>query len=104
MKRLASAVWMGDVETGKGHLTTPSGALKESPYSFKGRFEDAGGTNPEELVAAAHAGCFTMALASFLGKAGFTAQRLETKANLQFDKVQGNWTIVAIHFDLNAHV
>ena len=72
MKRTASATWVGDLKQGKGTLTAPGGVLKETPYSFKTRFENAVGTNPEELIAAAHAGCFTMALSAFLGHDGFT--------------------------------
>jgi len=78
MKRTASAIWSGDLKSGHGALATHSGVLKDTPYSFATRFEAAHGTNPEELIAAAHAGCFTMALSASLGKAGFTPKRLAT--------------------------
>ena len=93
MKRTASAVWHGDLKTGSGALATPSGVLKETPYSFKTRFEEHTGTNPEELIAAAHAGCFTMALSATLGRNGFTPKRLATQAAVSLEQVNGNWTI-----------
>jgi osmotically inducible protein OsmC len=104
MKRTASAVWSGDLKQGKGSLTTPSGVLTETPYSFHTRFEQGAGTNPEELIAAAHAGCFTMATSAFLGKAGFTAGKLSTEASLTLEQVDGNWTITAIHLTLSGKV
>jgi lipoyl-dependent peroxiredoxin len=104
MKRTASAVWNGDLKGGKGTLSTQSGVLKETAYSFTARFENGTGTNPEELIAAAHAGCFAMALSAFLGKAGFTPERLATNATLSLEQVSGNWTITAIHLDLKARV
>ena len=104
MKRSASAVWNGDLKSGKGTLSAPGGALNNTPYSFTSRFENGLGTNPEELIAAAHAGCFTMALSAFLGKAGFTPQELTTKATLTMDQVAGNWTITAIHLELTGRV
>ncbi|MGH7138303.1 MAG: OsmC family protein [Pirellulales bacterium] len=104
MKRTASAVWSGDLKQGKGSLSTPSGVLKDSSYSFHTRFEQGAGTNPEELIAAAHAGCFTMATSAFLGKAGFTPEKLTTEASLTLEQVEGNWTITAIHLALNAKV
>ena len=104
MKRTASAVWHGDLKQGKGTLSAPGGVLKETPYSFSTRFENGPGTNPEELIAAAHAGCFTMALSAFLGKAGFTPAELSTKATLSMDLVDGNWSITAIHLDLTGKV
>lgn len=104
MKRTASAVWSGDLKQGKGSLSTPSGVLKDSAYSFHTRFEQGAGTNPEELIAAAHAGCFTMATSAFLGKAGFTPEKLTTEASLTLEQVDGNWTITAIHLALNAKV
>jgi osmotically inducible protein OsmC len=100
----ASAVWNGDLKGGKGTLSTQSGVLKETAYSFTARFENGTGTNPEELIAAAHAGCFAMALSAFLGKAGFTPERLATNATLTLEQVSGNWTITAIHLDLKAKV
>lgn len=104
MKRNASAVWQGDLKQGRGTLSTPSGVLKDTPYSFTTRFENSPGTNPEELIAAVHAGCFTMALSAFLGRAGFTPDKLETKATLTMEQLQGNWTITAMHLDLTARV
>lgn len=104
MKRTASAVWNGDLKQGKGTLSAPGGVLKNTPYSFTSRFENGPGTNPEELIAAAHAGCFTMALSAFLGKAGFTPQELSTRADLNLEQVNGNWTITAIHLDLTGRV
>src|SRR5687768_11676354 len=104
MKRTASAVWNGDLKQGKGTLSTQSKVLKDTPYSFTARFENGTGTNPEELVAAAHAGCFAMALSAFLEKAGFTPDRLAANASLNLEQVNGNWTITAIHLELNAKV
>lgn len=104
MKRTASAVWTGDLKQGKGSLTSQSGVLKETVYSFHTRFEQGAGTNPEELIAAAHAGCFTMATAASLGKAGFTPDRLATEASLTLEQVDGNWTITAIHLTMTGKV
>jgi osmotically inducible protein OsmC len=104
MKRTASAVWHGDLKKGNGALTTQSGVLKETPYSFATRFESGIGTNPEELIAAAHAGCFTMAVSAMLGGANFAADTLSTEATLSLEQVQGNWTITAIHLDLSAKI
>src|SRR5262245_50822970 len=104
MKRTASAVWNGTLKEGKGTISSQSGVLKGTPYSFASRFGDAVATNPEELIAAAHAGCFTMALSNVLGTAGFPAERLATTASLTFDKVGDNWTITTIHLDLTAKV
>lgn len=104
MNRTAAAVWNGDLKQGKGTLSTASGVLKATPYSFTARFENGAGTNPEELVAAAHAGCFTMALAASLGRAGFTPQELSTRAALTLDQVAGSWTITAIHLNLTGRV
>jgi osmotically inducible protein OsmC len=104
MKRTASAAWLGDLKQGKGTLSTQSGVLKETPYSFTTRFENGIGTNPEELIAAAHAGCFTMALSASLGRAGFTPQKLSTQATLSLEQVQGNWTVTAIHLETSARI
>ncbi len=104
MKRTASAAWSGDLKQGKGTLTTQSGVLKDTPYSFSTRFENGAGTNPEELIAAAHAGCFTMAVSAALGRAGFTPQRLATNASLALEQVAGNWTITTIELQLSARV
>ena len=105
MKRTASAVWQGSLKEGKGTLTAPGGALKNTEYSFGARFASGVGTNPEELIAAAHAGCFAMALSAALGEAGFTPERLESTAELNFENVppQG-WTITASHLVMSAKV
>lgn len=107
MKRTANAVWKGSGKEGKGTLTTQSGVFNEQPYSFRLRFENEDGklgTNPEELIAAAHAGCFNMALAVQLSDAGFTADELETEAKLHLDMVDGAPTITKIHLILEAVV
>jgi osmotically inducible protein OsmC len=105
MKRNATAVWSGDLKNGKGSLSSDSGVLKETPYSFKTRFEGTPGTNPEELIAAAHAGCFTMALSAALQGAGFTADRLQTTATLSFENVPAtSWTITAVHLTTVAKI
>jgi osmotically inducible protein OsmC len=104
IKRTASAVWSGDLKNGKGALTTQSGVLKQTAYSFNTRFENGMGTNPEELIAAAHAGCFTMAFSASLGKAGFTPQRLATEAALTLDFVNGAPTITTIDLTLTGVV
>ena len=105
MKRTASAVWEGPLKEGKGTLTAPGGALKETPYSFNSRFATGPGTNPEELIAAAHAGCFAMALSAALGEAGFTPERLEATAEVNFENVApAGWTITASHLRLDARV
>jgi lipoyl-dependent peroxiredoxin len=104
MIRTASAVWNGDLKAGKGTVSTASGALKETQYSFSTRFENGIGTNPEELIAAAHAGCFSMALSAELGKAGITPTKIETKASLTMDKTDAGWTVTAIHLDTTATI
>lgn len=104
MKRIASAIWNGDLKQGHGTLSAPGGVLNKTPYSFAARFENAAGTNPEELIAAAHAGCFTMALSAALGRAGFTPQELATNATLTLEQVNGNWTITTIQLDLTGRV
>jgi lipoyl-dependent peroxiredoxin len=104
MKRTASASWRGDLKQGKGTLATQSGTLRDTAYSFATRFENGTGTNPEELIAAAHAGCFTMALAAALGRAGYTPEELTTKATVTLEQVQGNWTISTMHLELNGRV
>ena len=100
MKRNATAVWQGTGKEGKGHLTTQSTTLDKTQYSFKSRFEDGVGTNPEELVAAAHAGCFTMKLSFVLQEAGFTADNIETKCDI--DLVDG--AIASSHLTVNASI
>lgn len=104
MRRKASAVWKGGFKDGKGTITTDSGVLSDTPYSFKARFEDETGTNPEELIAAAHAGCFTMALSLQLGEAGMTAERIETKAAVTLERTEAGFAITAVHLDVSARV
>ena len=104
MKRTASAVWQGDLKTGKGSISTQSGVLAQTQYSFSTRFENGVGTNPEELLAAAHAGCFTMALSMILGEAKFTAEMLETKADVTIEKVGEGFEITGVHLILKGKV
>lgn len=105
MKRSATAVWNGSLKEGKGTLSAPGGALQSTPYSFGSRFESGAGTNPEELIAAAHAGCFAMALSAILGEAGFTPTRLEARAEVNLEQVQPQgWTVTASHLSLNAQI
>jgi len=104
MKRSGSAVWRGGLKDGKGTVSTGSGTLDETPYSFKDRFENGVGTNPEELIAAAHAACFSMALSVQLGNAGLTAESIETNAALTMEKLEAGWTITAIHLDVSAKI
>ena len=102
MKRKASAVWEGGLEDGRRRLTTASGVLSDTQYSFATRFESGVGTNPEELIAAAHAGCFSMALSGQLGNAGMTAQRIQTAATVRVEKTDAGFTIAAVHLDVSA--
>jgi lipoyl-dependent peroxiredoxin len=104
MKRTATAAWSGDLKEGKGTISTQSGVLSNTQYGFKTRFEESPGTNPEELIAAAHAGCFTMALSAQLGEAGLKADSLRTSAAVTLDKVGDGFTITAVHLDLVASV
>ena len=104
MERKATAVWQGDVKSGKGLLSTESRVLKEAQYSFSTRFESGIGTNPEELLAAAHAGCFAMAVSSQLGKAGLKPEKLEAIATISFEKVGEHFAITKSHLDLLAQV
>lgn len=104
MQRKASAVWQGGLKDGKGTMSADSGVLKQTPYSFGTRFENTPGTNPEELLAAAHAGCFTMALSAQLGNAGMTAERLETTATISLEKVGDGFSITKSHLDLVARI
>jgi lipoyl-dependent peroxiredoxin len=104
MQRKASAVWQGDLKSGKGSISTDSGVLKATQYSFSTRFENGVGTNPEELLAAAHAGCFTMALSAQLGNAGITATRLETTCTISLDKLPDGFAITKSHLDLVADI
>jgi osmotically inducible protein OsmC len=104
MVRKASAVWNGSLKEGKGTISTESGVLSNTRYSFSTRFENERGTNPEELIAAAHAGCFTMALSGQLGNAGMTAESLETTAAVTLEKLEAGFTITKIHLDVTARI
>jgi lipoyl-dependent peroxiredoxin len=104
MKRTASAQWDGDLKAGKGALSTGSGVLGNTPYSFAARFESGKGTNPEELLAAAHAGCFTMALAAELGKANLAPKTLKTTATISLDKGETGWGVTSSHLSVVATV
>ncbi|MBG0848238.1 OsmC family protein [Pseudomonas chengduensis] len=104
MKKTASAHWQGGIKDGKGTISTESGVLKDSPYGFHTRFEDKPGTNPEELIGAAHAGCFSMALSKELGDAGMTAESIDTKAQVTLEKVEGGFEISAVHLTLRAKI
>ena len=104
MKRSASAVWEGNLIDGQGTISTESGVLSQTSYSFSTRFENGRGTNPEELVAAAHAGCFSMALSAELGKASITPKSIHTTANLTMKRLEAGWTVTAIHLDVNARI
>lgn len=96
MKRTASAAWSGGLKDGKGTVSTDTGVLRDAPYGFRSRFEDGAGTNPEELLGAAHAGCYTMALAAGLEQAGFTATRIDTKAVVTLDKDGDGFAITTV--------
>ena len=100
----ASAVWTGDLKTGQGKISTETGVLKSAPYGFKARFEDGPGTNPEELIGAAHAGCFSMALSMILGEEGLTADKIETNADVTLDKQADGFAITKVHLTLVATV
>jgi lipoyl-dependent peroxiredoxin len=100
MQRKGSAVWQGGLKEGKGTVSTESGVLDKAQYSFGTRFENGKGTNPEELIAAAHAGCFTMATSAQLGNAGLTAESLETTATVTMEKLEAGWTVTAVQLDL----
>ncbi len=104
MKRTASAQWQGGLKDGKGTISTESGVLDKTQYSFGMRFEDAKGTNPEELIAAAHAGCFTMALSGQLGAANLTAESLQTTATVTMEKLDAGFTVTEIHLALVAKI
>lgn len=104
MQRKASAVWQGGLKDGRGSISTDSGVLKQTQYSFSTRFENGIGTNPEELLAAAHAGCFTMALSAQLGNAGMTATRLEITATITLDKLADGFAVTKSHLDLIAQI
>ncbi len=100
----ATAHWAGDLKTGKGKISTGSGALDGLPYDFRKRFEGEKGSNPEELIGAAHAGCFSMALSAELGKAGLTAEAIDTRATVTLDFIEGVPTVTKVHLDLTARV
>jgi osmotically inducible protein OsmC len=104
MQRKASAVWKGGLKDGKGTVSATSGVLSNTPYSFTTRFENTPGTNPEELIAAAHAACFSMALSAQLGQANLTPESINTTANLTMDKLDAGWTITTIQLDVTARV
>src|SRR3954466_7863649 len=104
IKRKGSAVWTGGLKDGKGTVSTQSGVLNQSQYGFNTRFEDGQGTNPEELLAAAHAGCFTMALSNQLGQAGLKAESLDTVCTITLDKTEGGFGITESHLELKAKV
>src|SRR3984893_896016 len=104
IKRRGSAKWSGGIKDGKGAISTESGALKECPYGFAARFEGQKGTNPEELLGAAHAGCFTMALSLILGEAKLTATQMNTTAKVTLEQVEGGFAITAVHLTLKAKI
>lgn len=104
MERKASAVWKGGLKDGKGAVSSASGVLSNTPYSFATRFEGTPGTNPEELIAAAHAGCFSMALSGQLGAAKLTASSIETTATITLEKLDSGFAITKVHLDVVAHV
>ena len=104
MNRKASAVWRGGLKDGKGAISTESGVLSQTQYSFGTRFENGAGTNPEELIAAAHAGCFSMALSAELGKASITPQSIETTATVSLEKLDTGWTVTQVHLDVKAKI
>lgn len=104
MKTNGSAVWQGGIKDGKGAISTHSGALEAYPYGFSSRFEGKPGTNPEELIGAAHAGCLPMALSLILGEAQLKAERMETRADVTLDKVADGYAITAVHLTLKAKI
>lgn len=104
MQRKGSAVWRGGLKDGKGTVSTESGTLRDTQYSFAARFESGAGTNPEELLAAAHAGCFSMALSGQLGAANMTAESINTTATVSLEKVEGGFAITKVHLDVSARI
>lgn len=104
MKRNASAEWKGGLKDGTGTISTDSGVLANTQYSFSTRFEDGKGTNPEELIAAAHAGCFSMALSGQLGQAGLTAESIRTTASVKLEKTEAGFAITSVHLEVKARV
>ena len=104
MNKFASAHWQGDIKQGKGTISTQSGALNEQPYGFNTRFEDEPGTNPEELIGGAHAGCFSMAFSLQLGNAGYTPDSIDTKAKVTLEKDGDGFRITKVHLDMTAKI
>jgi lipoyl-dependent peroxiredoxin len=104
MQRTASAHWSGGLKDGKGTVSSASGVLNQTQYSFSTRFENGVGTNPEELIAAAHAACFSMALSAQLGEAGMKADSIDTKATLTMEKTEAGFTITALHLDVSVKI
>ncbi len=104
MKRTASAIWNGTLKEGEGTVSTESGVLSQSKYSFCTRFESAKGTNPEELIGAAHAGCFSMALSMILGEAGLTPEKIETTAAVTLEKVGDGFSVTKVHLEVTGTV
>lgn len=104
IRKKGSAVWKGGLKDGKGTISTESGALSNVQYGFNTRFENGAGTNPEELVGAAHAGCFSMALSAQLGEAGMKAESIGTTATVTLEKVEGGFSVTAVHLDLTAKI
>lgn len=104
IKRTGSATWRGGLKDGLGSVSTESGVLKDQPYGFGSRFEGHRGTNPEELLGAAHAGCFTMALSNILGQSGLTAEHMDTTAAVTLEQVEGGFAITAVHLTLKAKI
>ena len=104
MERRASAEWKGGLKDGKGTISAPGGVLSNTPYSFTSRFENGPGTNPEELIAAAHAACFSMALSAQLSGANLPPESIATQAHLTMEKLESGWTITKIHLDVNGRV
>lgn len=104
IKKSGSAYWHGSMKEGGGTISTQTGVLKEAPYGFKARFEDGPGTNPEELIGAAHAGCYSMALSMILGMAGLTAESIRTTATVSLDKDGDGYAIKAVHLDVTAKI
>lgn len=104
MQRSGTAHWSGGLKDGRGTVSTDSGVLRQTQYSFSTRFENGTGTNPEELIAAAHAGCFSMALSAQLGSAGMTAESIDTKATVSLEKIDDGFSITAVHLDVKAKI
>ncbi len=104
MKRKASAVWKGTIKEGKGTISTESNVLSDTQYSFSGRFEEGTGTNPEELIAAAHAGCFSMALSGHLGNSGLTPEKISTTATVTLEKKEDDFAITSVHLDVSVKI